>query len=218
MVTGAVPARTLWVNVFNDFIWLPFFIAYLVWYWKRRFDPPDVPGPTLYQRLLPEDFAKLPAVLQRFHSSATGGTGRGVFTVESAQGGVRGLVARVLSVPSPRENVPVRLQVIAGGGKEIWIRHFDEKRRHTVQWLEGDYLIEQAGPLEFVFKLAGDRSGMRFHLVRCRFLKLPLPRILAPQVEAAVEGLENSWKVEVRIASPLLGPIATYRGSLAPSL
>jgi hypothetical protein len=156
--------------------------------------------------------------LQRFHSSATGGKGQGTFTVESAQGGARRLVARVMGMPPPRENVPVRLQVIAGGGKEIWIRHFDEKRRHTVQWLEDDRLIEQAGPLEFAFQLAADRSGMRFHLVRCRLLKLTLPRILTPQVEAAVEGLEHSWKVEVRIASPLLGPIATYRGSLAPSL
>ena len=28
---GEIPARTLWVNVFNDLIWLPFFVAYLVW-------------------------------------------------------------------------------------------------------------------------------------------------------------------------------------------
>ena len=24
--------RTMWTNVFNDFIWLPFFVAYFVWY------------------------------------------------------------------------------------------------------------------------------------------------------------------------------------------
>jgi len=28
---GVIPLRTIWVNVFNDFIWIPFFIAYLVW-------------------------------------------------------------------------------------------------------------------------------------------------------------------------------------------
>ncbi|MDB5032837.1 MAG: hypothetical protein JWQ98_78 [Chlorobi bacterium] len=31
---GDVPARTLWVNVFNDLIWLPFFVGYLWWYYR----------------------------------------------------------------------------------------------------------------------------------------------------------------------------------------
>ncbi len=29
---GDIPARTLWLNVFNDLIWLPFFILYFLWY------------------------------------------------------------------------------------------------------------------------------------------------------------------------------------------
>jgi hypothetical protein len=33
---GQIPARTLWVNVFNDLIWLPFFILYFVWYRRER--------------------------------------------------------------------------------------------------------------------------------------------------------------------------------------
>lgn len=34
---GQIPARTLLINVFNDLIWLPLFVAYLVWY-RRRHD------------------------------------------------------------------------------------------------------------------------------------------------------------------------------------
>jgi small multidrug resistance pump len=29
---GAIPLKTMWVNVFNDLIWIPFFITYLIWY------------------------------------------------------------------------------------------------------------------------------------------------------------------------------------------
>ncbi|HEY2016035.1 MAG TPA: hypothetical protein VGH38_21180 [Bryobacteraceae bacterium] len=36
VVTTALPLRTMWTNVFNDFIWLPFFIAYFVWYRRHR--------------------------------------------------------------------------------------------------------------------------------------------------------------------------------------
>jgi hypothetical protein len=33
---GEIPARTLLINVFNDLIWLPIFVAYFVWYQRRR--------------------------------------------------------------------------------------------------------------------------------------------------------------------------------------
>jgi hypothetical protein len=29
--SGDVPFATMWVNVFNDLIWIPFFITYLIW-------------------------------------------------------------------------------------------------------------------------------------------------------------------------------------------
>ena len=35
VVSGSLPLRTMWTNVFNDFIWLPFFIAYFVWYRRQ---------------------------------------------------------------------------------------------------------------------------------------------------------------------------------------
>lgn len=28
---GTIPARTLWTNVFNDLVWIPFFVGYLLW-------------------------------------------------------------------------------------------------------------------------------------------------------------------------------------------
>jgi hypothetical protein len=31
---GTIPARTLWTNVFNDLVWIPFFVSYLLW--QRR--------------------------------------------------------------------------------------------------------------------------------------------------------------------------------------
>lgn len=34
VITAGLPLRTMWTNVFNDFIWLPFMILYFVW--RRR--------------------------------------------------------------------------------------------------------------------------------------------------------------------------------------
>lgn len=33
---GEIPARTLLINVFNDVIWLPLFVAYLAWYHREQ--------------------------------------------------------------------------------------------------------------------------------------------------------------------------------------
>jgi hypothetical protein len=33
--TTDLPLRTMWVNVFNDFIWLAFFVAYFIWYRRQ---------------------------------------------------------------------------------------------------------------------------------------------------------------------------------------
>ena len=32
VLNTGLPLRTMWTNVFNDLIWIPFFIAYFVWY------------------------------------------------------------------------------------------------------------------------------------------------------------------------------------------
>jgi small multidrug resistance pump len=34
--TTELPLRSMWTNVFNDLIWLPFFVAYFVWYRRQR--------------------------------------------------------------------------------------------------------------------------------------------------------------------------------------
>ncbi len=42
--TTDLPLRTMWTNVFNDFIWLPFFIAYFVWYRRHARDLSATPA------------------------------------------------------------------------------------------------------------------------------------------------------------------------------
>ena len=33
---GVIPLKTMWVNVFNDCLWIPFFITYLIWVRKME--------------------------------------------------------------------------------------------------------------------------------------------------------------------------------------
>jgi small multidrug resistance pump len=44
VINTSLPLRTMWTNVFNDLIWLPFFIAYFVWYRRHAHDLSPDPG------------------------------------------------------------------------------------------------------------------------------------------------------------------------------
>jgi len=35
VISTGLPLRTMWTNVFNDLIWLPFFVAYFIWYRRQ---------------------------------------------------------------------------------------------------------------------------------------------------------------------------------------
>jgi small multidrug resistance pump len=36
VLNSGLPLRTMWTNVFNDLIWLPFFVGYFVWYRRQN--------------------------------------------------------------------------------------------------------------------------------------------------------------------------------------
>ena len=75
-------------------------------------------------------------------------------------------------------------------------------------------MIEQSGPLEVAFDVAGDESGMRIVSRGCRMFGLPVPRPLAPRVTATVNGAPGGWEVEITIGLPLLGTIGGYTGTV----
>jgi hypothetical protein len=61
---------------------------------------------TLYQRLLGDDFDKLPAVLRSFHSLPHGGRALGTVTVRREAGFIRHQAARALRLPPVGEDIP----------------------------------------------------------------------------------------------------------------
>ena len=132
-------------------------------------------------------------------------------------GALRGLVARAAGLPAASPSVTVTLRVRVQGERELWTRVFPDCAVRTVQWIDRGRLIEQAGPLQFVFDVGADESGLRFSSCGCRLLGVMLPRGLAPRVAATVRGGEGSWHIDVSVAVPGLGPIAGYGGTVVPA-
>jgi uncharacterized protein DUF4166 len=169
----------------------------------------------LYERLLGTSFARLPAALRRFHAQP-GGTADFALEVTHEPGWLRNAVASVLRMPAAAARAPGTLVVTVRGDREVWMRTFPDVTLRTTQWLDAGRLVEEAGPLQFVFDIDADERGLRLSQTGCRLFGRPLPRALAPRVEAAVRGDEHGWSLLVSIAAPLLGRIATYGGPVTP--
>ena len=175
-------------------------------------------APTLYQRLLGKDFTRLPPILQQFHSLPEGGCAEGVIAVERGAGVLRQVAAHISRLPKAGAAVPLRLQVMPQAGKELWLRHFDGQCVQTLQWQEGPYLVEKAGPLRFVFQLAADEHGLTFYPQPNRMCGLQLPERMTLRVSARARGAGDSWHITVTITAPLLGPITNYSGKITPQV
>lgn len=171
---------------------------------------------TLYQRVLGKDFSKLPPILQHFHSLPEGGCANGIISVKQGAGVLQHIAARVLRLPRAGKMIPLRLQVIPKDGKEIWIRHFDGQSLETLQWQSGSYLVEKAGPLQFVFHLTADEHGLTFHPYLSKIGDIQIPECISLRVSANARSLENCWDIRVVITAPLLGTITTYQGEIVP--
>ncbi len=155
----------------------------------------------LYPQLLEGDFDKLPRALRLFHSAPGGGSASGTVTVRH----VRSWLARLTGFPPSGEGIPLKLQVIASEGREIWIRDFGGAELRTVQRREGDLMLETSGPVRLTFRLRADERGIRLHLLRARFWFVPIPL----RIEAHAWGTDTSWEFEVIVAG-----VGSYRGTM----
>lgn len=177
-------------------------------------------SPTLYQRVLGQDFFRLPRVLQQFHGLPQGGSAIGRVTVERNAGWFHHAAARLLHLPNAGEDVALHLQVIPQDNTERWIRQFGGQSVETLQWQEGKYLMEKAGPLYLAFQLTADEQGLTFHSTHKRHnaRDILFPTGFAMRVQAQALDKGDRWHLEVSISTPLLGKITTYRGEIVPQL
>jgi len=169
----------------------------------------------LHERLLGTSFARLPPALRRFLAQP-GGTADFVLAVTHEPGVLRTALTSALPMPAAAAHVPGTLAVRVRGEREIWVRTFPDRTLQTALWIDSGRLIEEAGPLQFVFAVKADEGGLRFSQTGCRLLGRTLPIALAPHVETEVRGDECGWNVMISIAAPGLGRIATYGGRVRP--
>jgi hypothetical protein len=174
-------------------------------------------GAGLYQRLLAQDFDRLPASLRRFHRTSAGAAATGELHVTRAAGPAARALALIFRLPPAGECVPVLLRVSIDGETELWERVIGTRLLRSRQWIEGRRLVERVGVLTFAFDVAADERGMRLRSVGCRLLGMPLPSRVAPCVDADVAGGDAHWDLTVVVRAPIVGLVTSYYGRVEPT-
>ena len=173
--------------------------------------------PSLYERLLGRNYHELAHVLQKFHAADSHGMARGRMAVERGSGSAARFLAWALRLPEEAAQVEVTLRITADQDREIWVRTFGSRKLITRCSAWRGLLIESMGSAALGFELVVEEGGLQFIHKRSWLWGIPLPRWCAPHADAQVTPAGERWKVELRLAHPLLGPIVRYHGTMAPA-
>nr|WP_298682810.1 SDR family oxidoreductase [uncultured Dongia sp.] len=174
--------------------------------------------PSLYARVLGNDFRRMPVPVQSLHAliTTTEVSGRG--RVERGHDPIARLIGWLFRFPPAQEDVPVTVRFTIGAAGETWQRDFagHRFRSRLASRRLGDRIIltETFWPLTFDFDLTGHERALEMKVKGWRVFGLPLPRKLAPQVSAGERAEGDRFTFDVRIALPWGSLIVHYRGFL----
>jgi hypothetical protein len=122
-----------------------------------------------------------------------------------------------MSLPPDDAAARMRLSVEPHEGGERWRRDFGGGEFVTEQGVNSAGLLaERAGPFELLFRLRAEGGALLYRqegaALGVRNLRVKLPRLLAPRVEARERAEEEGVRVSVCVTAPLVGLLIRYEG------
>lgn len=170
--------------------------------------------PSLYEQALGESYACLPMAVQRFHSLRGHALLHGWVETRAPASLLGRCLAILLNAPRKTGDGPLQFELEAGPGSETWTRNFPTRTMASRMRLVGDKLEEKLGAATLVFMLRADERKLDMELTGMRFLGVPCPRWLMPQVIAQETGDGDQLHFHVTASLRFAGTVAWYRGHL----
>jgi hypothetical protein len=215
--SGRLPTQFLWLNVSNDFIWIPGFIWALV-YVRRSVNPTTADRHaaelTLYQRVLGAKYERLSPRLRRFHAARQEIRVEGAFSVARGASRLGNWLTDRSGFPRTAAELPVLLRVSPSPTGEIWHRIFGAHTIDSWQGQRAGLFVERFGPLSMYLEADVDDGALVVRDLRTTFMGFPLPPPLSPQVDAWGRDDGEQIAVRIRITNPLLGELVAYSGKI----
>ena len=177
------------------------------------------PSATFYQRIVGDSWSDLAEPVRQFHTMAKQFQGAGLFTVRHGRGFLARLFARIMRLPAEGEKVPVKLVVVATDDGEQWNRMFADRPFITKQGEHpAGYMTERVGLTEIWYRLLVVDEALHYEQAKASLrlgrLRIPLPRVLAPNISAREWAMPDGRgvNVSVNVKAPLVGLLINYTG------
>jgi hypothetical protein len=174
----------------------------------------------LYPGLLGASWLELDPTIRRAHRA--GDVFHGQFTMRYGTGAAVAFLRRALRLPPPGRVHDARLMITRDAQGERWARTIGARSLVTIQRaLPDGTLGERLGVAELRFRLHAEGRALRYAPAGAALTlgrwSMPLPRVLAPRVEAREEPADGRGsRVHVMICLPMIGLFLSYEGTVAP--
>lgn len=172
----------------------------------------------LYERVLGAAFERLPPAVQDLHRTGTVMVASGRAAVSRGRGPLARLVAALFRFPRETDDGPVRVEIRAGDGAEVWRRDFAGRRFTSVQFAgRGRFaglVVERFGPFRFGLALVAEPDRLRLVPRRWSAFGLPMPRAWCAHGDSYETVADGRFRFNVEIRLPLAGLVVGYRGWL----
>ncbi len=156
-------------------------------------------------------FARLPDMVQKAHHGTIklSGTAK----VERG-GGLGGLVAAIIGLPKSNPKADLVVMAWHFPDQIVWSRSFDGKAFESTFKKDDDLLVEQMGPLSLYLQPMCEGGRLVYRLLGTQIGPIPLPRFLAPSMNAWESEKEGKYEFEVSVGLPFCGRVIRYSGTL----
>ncbi|MDE1461407.1 DUF4166 domain-containing protein [Spartinivicinus poritis] len=160
---------------------------------------------------LGESFKDLPPLLQQAHSGDI--YLQGSVTVKRGNL-LANFLANIIKMPPANSNC--NLKVYGSHNEDImkWQRHFENHIMESSFKLQGDYLIENLGPIKLLLKLNVTNNKLIYNVVKTSIFGINIPKPLQPKLTAFEMEYNGLYRFHVSICLPIIGLLIGYNGDL----
>jgi hypothetical protein len=173
---------------------------------------------SLYQKTLGNSWDLLPDALKEMHSRTQYLEAKGEARVQRGKGVLSAITATLFRFPKSVEKIPVCVSFKTKENKEFWQRRFGDKLFSSSQTHGSTtgLISERFGPFAFDLALVIKDKNLLFIVRDWYFLKLRMPRFLAPMGNSYEFSKDGRFHFHIEIAHPVFGLIVHYSGWLVP--
>ncbi len=168
-------------------------------------------GTSALQACLGNDFDRLPETVRRAHVGTIRLTGQARVT---RGGAIANIMADIMALPAAADQTAMSVEGDHLSDRMIWNRRFGDRKFESCFQLRQGRLIESLGPFRLRLRLEVQDSRLRYVLERVALFGIPLPRRLAPDLEAWEGEREGRYDFAVEVRLPFIGRLVRYEGLL----